>query len=437
MIDATFDKINKLVPSKWQWVLNHDGFRRYFKNTGWMFFGQMFSLLVSFFIGAWLARYLGPKNYGVFNYAIAFAGLFAFVAPLGVDAILNHDLVANPEKSNELMGTAFSLKLFGGFLAFLLASIFVYFLEADYLIKLIVVIFSFSFVFMSFNSIAIFFNANVESKKNVKVLITTTFFISILKIILIIGNFGIIWLAAIYLMEVFLQAIGYLFIYKKNKFYIKDWYFDKTLAFNILKKSWLLMLASAAAFIYLKIDQVMIGRMMGATEVGLYAAAVKMADVWYFIPSIICSSLFPAIINAKKNSDELYRHRLNNLYWFMFILSAAIALPISFLSKTLMLFIFGSSYVAAASVLSIYIWAGVGIFLGTAINQYLMSEDMLKAIFILNLSTMIINIILNLYLIPLIGLNGAAIATLISYSITPIIILVFNKFIKNKKMIWA
>jgi len=112
-------------------------------------------------------------------------------------------------------------------------------------------------------------------------------------------------------------------------------------------------------------------------------------------------------------------------------------LPISFLSKTLMLFIFGSSYVAAASVLSIYIWAGVGIFLGTAINQYLMSEDMLKAIFILNLSTMIINIILNLYLIPLIGLNGAAIATLISYSITPIIILVFNKFIKNKKMIWA
>jgi len=397
-----------------------------------MFFGQMFSLLVSFFIGAWLARYLGPENYGVFNYAIAFVGLFSFIAPLGVDAILSRDLVAHPEKRNELMGTAFGLKMIGGILAFLLASITAYFLETSYLVKIIVILFSLSFLVYPFNVIYTFFNSSVESIKNVKAQITAAFISSILKIFLIISGLGIIWLAVIYFLEIIIQYYGYFIIYKKSNFNFKDWNFNKSLSFNILKNSWLLMFASAATFIYLKIDQVMIGKMMGSVEVGLYAAAVKMADVWYFIPGIICGSLFPAIINAKKHSEDLYNKRLKNLYWFLFLFSVVIALPISFLSKPLIFLIFGSEYISAASVLSIYVWAGVGIFLGTAINQYLMSENMLRTIFVLNILTMIVNIVLNFYLIPIIGLNGSALATLISYLIIPLSIFSFNNFFKNK-----
>lgn len=423
MIDATLDKINKFVPNKWQWVLNHEGFRRYFKNTGWMFFGQMFSLLVSFFIGAWLARYLGPENYGIFNYAIAFVGLFGFIAPLGVDAILSRDLVAYPEKRDELLGTAFVLKLIGGVLAFLAASATAYFLETSSLVKMIVVIFSLNFIFLSFNTVAFFFNSQVESKKNIKVQVFSTFISAFLKIILIILNLGILWLSLVFLIEAIIQGIGLLISYKNNNSTLKDWKFDNKLALNILKNSWLLMLASAATFVYLKIDQVMIGRMMGATEVGLYAVAVKMADVWYFIPGIICSSLFPAIINAKNNNKEVYKKRLQNLYWLMFFVSFIIALPISFLSKFLITWLFGYEYIKAASVLSIYIWAGIGFFLSMAINQYLMSEDRLKTIFVISLVTMIVNVLLNLYFIPLFGLNGAAIATFISYLIAPIIIL--------------
>lgn len=431
MLDKIFSKIEKFVPEKWRWVLNHDGFKRYFANTGWMFFGQMFSLLVSFFIGAWLARYLGPENYGIFNYAIAFVGLFSFIAPLGVDAILNRDLIAYPEKRDELMGTAFVLKIIGGLLAFLFASILAYFLETNYLIKWIVIIFSFNFLSMPFNVIATFFSSNVEAKKNVKVVTSVTFIISILKIILIVGKFGILWLAFIFLLEAIFQTLGLIIIYKKSNLSLNKWFFNKSLALNILKKSWLLMLASAATFIYLKIDQVMIGRMMTSVDVGFYAAAVKMADVWYFVPGIICGSLFPAIINAKKNNQAIYKNRLKNLYLLMFLLSVVIALPTSLLSKQLMFWIFGNDYISAASVLSIYIWAGVGIFLGVAVNQYLMSENMLRTIFILNIITMVTNIVLNLYLIPLVGLNGAAIATLISYSMIPIMIFCFGEFFKK------
>lgn len=432
MIDATLNKINKIVPSKWQWVLNHEGFRRYFKNTGWMFAGQMFSLLISFFVGAWLARYLGPENYGVFNYAISFAGLFGFIAPLGVDAILSRDLVVHPEKRDELMGTAFGLKLIGGIIAFLSASLAAYFLETSYLIKIIVVIFSFNFVLSSFNIISTFFSSNVESKKNVKVLFFSSLIAAILKIALITFRVGIIWLSVILLLEFAIQSIGFISSYKKDNLLIKKWRFNKVLAGSILKKSWFLMLASAAAFIYLKIDQVMIGKMMSATDVGLYAAAVKLADIWYFIPGIICASLFPAIINAKKISDKIYRNRLNNLYWFMFVASILIALPITLFSRSLISFIFGFQYIGASSILQIYVWAGVGMFLGIAVNQYLLSENMMKTIFVLSFLTMTVNVMLNLILIPYLGLNGAALATLVSYLITPLFVFTFGNFLKNR-----
>jgi len=98
MLDKIFKFIERFFPAKYRWILNHDGFKRYFANTGWMFFGQILSLAFSFFIGAWVARYLGPENYGAFSYAIAFAGIFGFVSSLGVDGILSRDLVAYPEK---------------------------------------------------------------------------------------------------------------------------------------------------------------------------------------------------------------------------------------------------------------------------------------------------------------------------------------------------
>ena len=432
MIDATLDKINRIVPQKWQWVLNHEGFRKYFKNTGWMFFGQMFSLLVSFFIGAWLARYLGPENYGVFNYAVAFAGLFGFIAPLGVDAILNRDLIAHPEKRDELIGTAFVLKLIGGILAFLSASVAAYFLETSYLVKWIVIIFSLNFVFYSFQAFSIYFASIVQSKKNVKSQFLASFIASILKVILICSKLGIIWLAVIFLLEIIIQSLGYFVNYNRAHLYIKNLKFNKNLALSILSKSWLLMLASAASFIYLKIDQVILGRILGAEDVGLYSAAVKLADIWYFLPGIICSSVFPAIINAKKQNEVIYKRRLKSLYFLMFTLSACIAGAVSIFAKSLMLLVFGPDYMHGVSALQIYVWAGVGFFVGVAVNQYLMSENMLRTIFWLNIVTMAVNIILNIYLIPLLGMNGAAVATFVSYSILPFSVLSFNNFLKQK-----
>jgi len=169
--------------------------------------------------------------------------------------------------------------------------------------------------------------------------------------------------------------------------------------------------------IYMRIDQVMIKNMLGSKEVGYYAAAVKLSEAWYFIPMAITTSLFPAIINAKKQSEKLYYSRLQQLYDLMIWIAVAIALPTAFLSPWIIKIVYGKEYLPAASVLSISIWSGVFMFIGVASSKWFIVENNIHALLYRTISGAFTNVTLNILLIPIIGINGAAIATLISYCV--------------------
>jgi O-antigen/teichoic acid export membrane protein len=158
----------------------------------------------------------------------------------------------------------------------------------------------------------------------------------------------------------------------------------------------------------------MIKEILGVYEVGLYSAAVKLSEAFYFIPMIITASLFPAILNAKNNSEELYRKRLQRLYTFMVWLAVVIAIPMTFLSDWLVLILFGQVYQEAGQVLIIHIWAAVFVFLGVSFSKYLLTENLTKIAFKRTMIGAISNILLNLWMIPVYGVKGAAIATLLS-----------------------
>jgi O-antigen/teichoic acid export membrane protein len=192
------------------------------------------------------------------------------------------------------------------------------------------------------------------------------------------------------------------------------------------RDSWPLMLSAAAATIYLRIDQVMVGRIMGDVAVGIYAAGVKLTEVFYFIPGVIAGSLFPAIVNAKKTAATMYFRRLKNLYALLAIFALLVALPISFLAKPIISLVFGIEYLASAPVLQLYIWSSFGLFLGAGVSNQLMAENRTKAIFGVNLVAMVVNVGLNLYLIPKLGLIGAALTTLVSYAIIPLWLFFFG-----------
>jgi O-antigen/teichoic acid export membrane protein len=425
MIDKTLDKINKLVPQKWQWILSHEGFRKYFKNTGWMFLGQAFSI-ISVFVGIWMARYLGPENFGVFSFAIAFVGMFSVIANFGITGILSRDLIKYPEKRDKLLGTAFVLNIIGGLLAFFVTISFSLILDNSDITRILIFIWSTSFIFSAFSLPAHYFQATVNAKKNAQAQIIITIASSLLKILLIIFDKGVIWLMLIYVFDYILGGLLYAYNYKKAGLNIKNWSYDNSIAKAFLSVSWLLVLSSVASSLLMKIDQVMIGYYIGSFAVGIYAAAVRLVEIWYFIPAIICGSLFPAIINSKNNGEANYKKRLNYLYKLLFVISVIIALPLTFFAPWFIDVLYGQPYHEAIEVLRIYIWSGVGLFINFGINQYLLAENKLKRLFYLNLFAMIVNIILNLLFIPYFGILGAAWATFISYCLSPILFFVID-----------
>lgn len=371
-------------------------------------------------------RYLGPHDFGLLSYAVSFVGLFSTLAALGLDNIVVRELVQSPDKRDELLGSVFILRALGAAAMALILYISVSALNEGNATTILIFIIGASAVFQTFGTIDFYFQANVQSKFSVQVQFASLVAASIIKIFLMLNNYPLIYFAIIITVESVLVAVGFIAVYKKNKLKISAWKFNKNLSVKLLSDSWPLILSGLVIAVYVKIDQVMIKIIINEAEVGYYAAAVRLAEAWFFIPMAVTNSLFPAIINAKKMSEDLYNSRLQKLYAILAWSSIAIAIPVTFFSAEIIQILFGAEFSNSSPVLTIYIWAGIPTFLGVASSQYLITENLTKLSFYRTFFGMIFNLILNLILIPIYGIVGAALATLVSYTFAAFSIALFK-----------
>jgi len=407
-------------------ALTHQGFMKYFKNTSWLFAEKILRLVVGLFVGIWVARFLGPEQFGLFSYAQSFVGLFVAISGLGLDGIIVRELVKDESKRDALLGTAFKLKLIGALLVLIALAIAVNLSQQDSLTTLLIFTIASATVFQSFNVIVFYFQAKVLSKYIVYANIISLLISSMVKIGLILNDAPLLYFAYSILFDSLILMCGFLYFYRYKKYLISQWFFDKNLARSLLKDSWPLILSGLVISIYMKVDQIMIKEMISVEAVGQYAAAVRISEAWYFIPIVIASSLFPSIINAKKQSETLYYARLQKLYDLMVWMAIAIALPMTFLSDSVVSVLYGEQYNQAGSVLMIHIWAGVFVFLGVASGKWFVSENLQIFSTINTTIGAIVNVGLNYILIQRMGIEGAAWATLISYFVAAYLCLVLN-----------
>jgi O-antigen/teichoic acid export membrane protein len=409
-------------------------FKKYFANTSWLFFERILRIVISFVVVIYVVRYLGPKDFGLYSYVLSFTWLFVAISTLGLETISVREIVKQPEKKDEIVGTVFTLRFLGGIAAVTLIALVLLFSREELYISILILIASAAFIFQSFSAIEYFFRAIVRAKYNAYALSASVIFSSALKVILILLEAPLIYFIAAFTFEYFVLAIGLVAVYKINKHKILNWKYSKLLSSSLIKDSWPLALSGIVVMIYMKIDQVMIKHMIGEEAVGFYAAAVRLCEAWYFIPVTLCNSIFPAIVNAKNVSEDFYDNRMQKLYDLLAWLAIGIAIPVTFLSDEIIYVLFGNQFAPAAPVLTIYIWAGVAVFLGVASSQYLINENLTKLSFIRTLIGMIINVGLNFLLIPIYGIIGAAIATLISYTVVTFILSFHKKFFTQFKM---
>ncbi len=387
-------------------------------NTGWLFGDKVLRMGIGLLVGVWIARYLGPEQFGLLNYAVAVVALFGAVASVGLNGIVVRDLLNQPEAANNTLGSSFVLQILGGFVAFGLSVIAIYFLRPDdSLARLIVALLGFALVFKASDVVRYWFESQVQSRYVVWVENGVFLVLVAFKIALVLSAAPLMAFVWVTFAETLLVAVGLLVIYSRRSGRLAAWCTSASRIKRLLADSWPLILSGLAVMIYMRIDQIMLGQMLGDQAVGVYSAAVRISEVWYFVPTAIISSVLPAIIAARKVDPGIYLARLQKLYDILFLVAISVAVPMSFLSGPAVALLFGDAFAGAGSILSIHIWSGVFVFLGMASSQWLILEGHQKAILQRTLLGAVVNIFANLIFIPSYGADGAAYATVLSYCI--------------------
>jgi O-antigen/teichoic acid export membrane protein len=386
-------------------------------NIGWLFFDKILRMGVGFFVGVWIVRYLGPEQFGLLNFATAFTGLFGALATLGLQGIVVRDIVRNPDCAPETLGTTAILQLIGGIAAYLIVLVAIAYLRPDDSIARTIVAILGSTMLLKASEISVhWFESKVLSKYIVWVQNGVFLVFATVKVILILQQASLIAFVWTMLAEAVVAAIILLGVLSKYGLLLTKLRVSIECAKSLLKDSWPLSLSTVSITIYMKIDQIMLGHMIDDEAVGIYSVALRISELWYFIPMMVVASTFPAILETKKRSEKQYYARLQKLFDLMVVISVGLALLTTFLSTFIVTLLFGEAYRDAGIILSIHIWAAVFVFLGVASSQWFLAEGRQ----VLRLQQIVIgalvNVALNLWLIPVYGAVGAALATVISYS---------------------
>lgn len=395
------------------------GAKRYAVNTAYLVFEKSFRIVVTLFVWALVVRYLGPEQFGLFSYALSFVFLFHIFSDLGLDSVAIRDLVKKEKEQKVILGSLFLMKLVGAVTTVLLIAIITRVLPIAPNVRILILIISIRLIFRAAHNIDFYFQSHVLSKYTVCARIFSLITTIILCLTFIHLEKPVVYFAYIVVIEHFIESMGLIIFYRRKK-RISSWEVDWLTIKKLLKDSLPVIVTGIAISIYMRIDQIMIKQMLGAEWVGYYSAAIRVSEASYFIPMAICGSVFPAIINAKQRSKELYYNRLQALFTLLAWLALGLSLCLCVFAVPLVHLLFGAEYSLSAGVLAIHAWTAIFVFLGIARGKWAINENLQAFVMVYAVLGAISNVILNFIFLPIFSIWGAAFATIISQAIASV-----------------
>lgn len=384
-------------------------------NSGWWLGERLGAMVFSVATSVVLTRALGPGSFGELSYLLALVGLAAPLAQFGLSGLVTKALLERPLDERAAVGAALLLRLVGGLVA--LAAGLVYGLLAEpqgahrWLLWLLFAVQPAAM----YQVLEFWFQARLEAGSLVpwRLLVTAASALAKIGVALATRSLGAV--VFVYAAETLAVAMATGLAYRRRS---GHW------ARPVAARSWLrwygertpwLLLSGIAEIIYLRIDIVMLERLRGPVEAGIYSVAARLSEIWYAVPVLIAASLFPALWD-RRSEPAAYQRALQAAFDLLCWLAVALAIAVQWLAVPLVMTLFGAAYVAAAPILKLHIWAGVFVFMRAVLSRWLLAEDLLRFSLVTHAAGALINVALNLVLIPRFGGMGAAVATVISYA---------------------
>lgn len=391
------------------------------QNAIWIIAGKVAQSLIGFIVNILTARYLGPTNYGLISYA---ASIVAFVVPimnLGFGNILVQEQTNYPEEENKIYGTSILLSLISSLACIVGITVYTFVVDVgEKVTNIVLILYSVMLIFQAIELIQYWFQAKFLSKYMSITTLIAYILVALYKIILLTSKASVYFFALSNSLDYFFIAVFLFIIYKKlgGKHLTFSWKTAKRM-FNSSKHY---IVSSMMVTIFAQTDKIMIKLMLNKTEVGYYSAAVTCAGLTSFVFSAIIDSMRPSIYAYKKNNNyEAYEKNISRLYCLIIYLALIQSFAMSILSSLIIKVIYGTNYNPSISALRIIVWYTTFSYMGAVRNVWILGEGKQKYLWILNSGGALTNVILNFILIPIMGIDGAALASLITQIFTNIV----------------
>ena len=386
---------------------------RMVRNASWLMLGRIFHIIINFFVGILTARYLGPSNYGIINYAAAYATFFTSFCTLGINSVIVKILIDNPKEEGEALGSSIVMRMISSILSLMtIVGIVSVIDHSEPLSVFVTFLYSISLLFQVFDTFNYWFQARLLSKYFAIATLVSYSIASAYKVLLLAFGMSVEWFAISNSVDSFFVALFlYIFYKKKNGPKLS---FSMRKSKEILADSYNYILPGLMVSIYAATDKLMLEQMMSKESVGYYSLAVQISLLWAFVLGAIIDSLRPTIMeyhNTDKKKYLLYNRRL---YALVFYVSVAFSAMFSIIAPLFIGIIYGEAYLPAVQPFRVVVWYVGFSYLGVARNIWIVCERKQRYVKYIYFASAAINVALNYLLIPLIGTTGAALASLIT-----------------------
>jgi len=405
------ERFTTFVKDKW---VEGGSFSVILRNSGWLLFDKFFRLSLGVLMGAWMARYLGPAEFGELAYVLAYIAFFQSVAVLGLDGILVREIAQNKTRASELLGTASALRLGMGAVCWLAAVAGMVWQNGIHDRSVILTALAGgSLVFQAADTVDLWFQSQSQSRRTVFAKSLAYIASNGMKVLLILNDAPLAAFAAVMALDGLAAAAGLAFAYRLAPCE-GLWIRTANTARLLLSESWPLILSGLSIIVYMRIDQIMIKEMLGSKQLGIYTAVLPIATVWQFIPIILNSSLAPFIARKKEEGEVAYWHALKNIFEAYSLMAWVVCIATVTFAGTLIDILYGAQYEEGAKILSIYVFTNIFINLGVAQGLWILNDKRATVGLFNTIIGAIVSVVCNVIFIPEFGLAGAALTSVLA-----------------------
>ena len=397
-----------------------DAMRKIAANTGWLLGERLARALIGFVVAAWVARYLGPERFGQFAYVIALVALFQTIAALGADGIVVRDLAREPKSAAAILGSILRLRLITSIICWLsVVGVAAVIDPHDTTTIVLVAVVGGTMIFQVADTVDLWFQSQTQSRRTVMARLWALGLVSALKIVLVIMKAPLIAFAATLTLEFAATSVALVLAYRKLPT-AERWSFDRERAVSLLRQSWPFMLSGISVIVYVRIDQIMLKQLRGEHDLGIYAAALPLSQIWQMIPVTLALSLGPHIARKKLEGEAAYERALVHLFRLVGAMSLGISISTAAVSGWIVPLLYGERYADASLVLSIHVFTNLFVGLGVIQTLWLANERAGMISLLKTLSGGAVAIIGNALLIPRYGVIGAACVAVASQAMSAV-----------------